>query len=90
MKETGASCVKMEGGAELAETIAFLTTRGIPVMAHIGLMPQHMHTVGGFKTQGKEKAHHPCKHVDGQGGEHRAYAAFNSQRCKKRDGNHQP
>jgi 3-methyl-2-oxobutanoate hydroxymethyltransferase len=54
MKETGASCVKMEGGAELAETIAFLTTRGIPVMAHIGLMPQHMHTVGGFKTQGKD------------------------------------
>ncbi len=54
LKETGAACVKMEGGAELAETIRFLTTHGIPVMAHIGLMPQHVHTVGGFKTQGKD------------------------------------
>ena len=54
LKETGASCVKLEGGAELANTIRFLSERGIPVMAHIGLMPQHMHRVGGFKTQGKE------------------------------------
>lgn len=54
LKETGAACVKLEGGAELADTIHFLTNRGIPVMAHIGLMPQHMHRIGGFKTQGKE------------------------------------
>lgn len=54
LKETGAACVKLEGGAELAETIRFLTARAIPVMAHIGLMPQHMNVVGGFKTQGKE------------------------------------
>lgn len=56
LKETGAACVKMEGGAELAPTIAFLSRRGIPVMAHVGLMPQHVHTVGGFKTQGREAA----------------------------------
>lgn len=56
LKETGAACVKMEGGAELAETISFVTARGIPVMAHIGLMPQHMHNVGGFKTQGRDAA----------------------------------
>lgn len=56
LKETGAACVKMEGGAELAPTIRFLSERGVPVMAHIGLMPQHMHRVGGFKTQGKELA----------------------------------
>lgn len=56
LKETGAACVKMEGGKELAETISFLTRRGIPVMAHIGLMPQHLHTAGGFKTQGREEA----------------------------------
>lgn len=56
IKETGAACVKMEGGAELAETIAFVSARGIPVMAHIGLMPQHMHSVGGFKTQGRDAA----------------------------------
>jgi 3-methyl-2-oxobutanoate hydroxymethyltransferase len=56
LKETGAACVKMEGGTELAETIRFLTQRGIPVMAHIGLMPQHSNTLGGFKTQGRDDA----------------------------------
>lgn len=56
LKETGASSVKMEGGAELASTIKFLTQRAIPVMAHVGLMPQHSNTIGGFKTQGKEVA----------------------------------
>jgi 3-methyl-2-oxobutanoate hydroxymethyltransferase len=54
LKETGAACVKLEGGAELAPTIRFLSERGVPVMAHIGLMPQHLHQLGGFKTQGKE------------------------------------
>lgn len=54
MKETGCMCVKLEGGAEMAETIAYLAQRAIPVMAHIGLMPQHLNTVGGFKTQGKD------------------------------------
>ena len=56
LKETGASSVKMEGGAELAPTIKFLTERAIPVMAHVGLMPQHSNAIGGFKTQGKEAA----------------------------------
>lgn len=58
LKETGATAVKMEGGVELAPTIRFLTERAIPVMAHIGLMPQHLHQVGGFKTQGKDLAAH--------------------------------
>lgn len=56
MKETGAAAVKMEGGVELADTIAHLTRSGIPVMAHIGLMPQHLHRYGGFKAQGKDDA----------------------------------
>lgn len=56
LKETGAHAIKLEGGAELAPTIRFLSDRGIPVMAHIGLMPQHVHQVGGFKTQGKDAA----------------------------------
>lgn len=56
MKETGAACVKMEGGAALAPTIRLLSQNGIPVMAHIGLMPQHHNHVGGFKTQGKDTA----------------------------------
>lgn len=56
MKETGCGAVKLEGGARMAETIAYLTERGIPVMAHIGLTPQSFHTMGGFKTQGLHAA----------------------------------
>lgn len=54
MKETGCHAVKLEGGAEMAETIRYLSQRAIPVMAHVGLMPQHMHQLGGFKAQGKD------------------------------------
>lgn len=55
MAETGCAAVKLEGGAEMAETIEFLTHRGIPVMAHIGLMPQAVNTVGGFRAQGRDQ-----------------------------------
>lgn len=55
MKETGCGAVKLEGGARMAETIRFLTERGIPVMAHIGLTPQSSHVMGGFKTQGRDE-----------------------------------
>jgi 3-methyl-2-oxobutanoate hydroxymethyltransferase len=53
MAETGAGAVKLEGGAHMAETIAFLVTRGIPVMAHLGLTPQSVNTLGGYKVQGR-------------------------------------
>jgi 3-methyl-2-oxobutanoate hydroxymethyltransferase len=56
MKETGCGAVKLEGGARMGETIRFLTERGIPVMAHIGLTPQSSHVMGGFKTQGRDEA----------------------------------
>ena len=56
MAETGCAAVKLEGGAELADTIEFLTQRGVPVMAHIGLMPQQVNTLGGFKSQGRDEA----------------------------------
>jgi 3-methyl-2-oxobutanoate hydroxymethyltransferase len=49
----GAQMVKIEGGEEMAETVHFLTTRGIPVCAHIGLTPQSVHQLGGYKVQGK-------------------------------------
>jgi 3-methyl-2-oxobutanoate hydroxymethyltransferase len=49
----GAHMVKLEGGAAMAETIAFLTERGIPVCAHIGLTPQSVHQMGGYRVQGK-------------------------------------
>src|SRR5260221_7438590 len=48
MAETGCGAVKLEGGAEMAETIRFLTRRGVPVCGHIGLMPQSVNTAGGF------------------------------------------
>lgn len=52
----GAQMVKLEGGAEMLETVEFLTSRGIPVCAHIGLTPQSVHQLGGYRVQGKESA----------------------------------
>jgi 3-methyl-2-oxobutanoate hydroxymethyltransferase len=49
----GAQMVKLEGGAEMVDTVAFLTSRGVPVCAHIGLTPQSVHQLGGYKVQGK-------------------------------------
>jgi len=60
IQETGCTAVKMEGGAMLAETIKYLTSRGIPVMSHIGLTPQRIQTIGGFKTQGRTEAEWPA------------------------------
>jgi len=53
LKEAGASAIKMEGGAEVAEHIKAMTKSDIPVMAHIGLTPQSIHRMGGYKVQGK-------------------------------------
>lgn len=53
MAETGAPAVKLEGGAHMADTIAFLSARGVPVMAHIGLTPQAVNTLGGYKVVGR-------------------------------------
>ncbi len=54
MRETGAAAVKLEGGQHMADTIAFLVARGVPVMAHIGLTPQSINTLGGYKVQGRD------------------------------------
>lgn len=53
MAQTGCAAVKLEGGETMAETIRFLSTRGIPVMAHVGLTPQAVNTFGGYKVQGR-------------------------------------
>ena len=53
MKETECGAVKIEGGRRMAETIRYLVDRGIPVMAHIGLTPQSVNVIGGFKAQGR-------------------------------------
>ena len=55
MKDTDCGAVKLEGGVPMAPTIRFLVERGIPVMAHIGLTPQHVNTFGGFKAQGRRR-----------------------------------
>ncbi|SEN25346.1 ketopantoate hydroxymethyltransferase [Roseovarius tolerans] len=56
MAETGAAAVKLEGGRHMAETINVLVARGVPVMAHIGLTPQSINTLGGYKVQGRGAA----------------------------------
>jgi 3-methyl-2-oxobutanoate hydroxymethyltransferase len=56
IKETGCGAIKLEGGRRMADTIAYLTARGIPVMAHIGLTPQSVNVMGGFKTQGRRRS----------------------------------
>ena len=53
--DSGAQALKLEGGEELVGTVEFLAERGIQVMAHIGLMPQRVHQMGGFRAQGKEE-----------------------------------
>ena len=67
MAETGCSAVKLEGGVEMAETVAFLVARGVPVMGHVGLtpqtatalgglMPQSVNTQGGYRAKGRAEA----------------------------------
>jgi 3-methyl-2-oxobutanoate hydroxymethyltransferase len=55
LKETGAAAVKLEGGDAMAPTISFLVQRGIPVMAHIGLTPQAVNTLGGYGARGRSQ-----------------------------------
>lgn len=55
MQEGGAQVVKLEGGAVMADTVRFLTERGIPVCGHIGLTPQSVHQLGGYRVQGREE-----------------------------------
>lgn len=56
MKETGCGAIKIEGGRRMAETITFLVERGVPVMAHVGLTPQAINTIGSFRAQGRDES----------------------------------
>lgn len=56
MKKSGAAAVKLEGGEPMAETVAFLVQRGIPVMGHIGLTPQAVNVLGGYSARGRNNA----------------------------------
>lgn len=66
MAETGCAAVKLEGGEAMAETIAFLTQRGIPVMAHVGLTPQAVNMLGGYGARGRSQHEHDKIIRDGQ------------------------
>ncbi|WP_297322274.1 3-methyl-2-oxobutanoate hydroxymethyltransferase [uncultured Bartonella sp.] len=59
LSATGCGAVKLEGGVEMAKTIRFLTRRGIPVMGHVGLTPQSVNSMGGFKPQGRQQSDWP-------------------------------
>src|SRR5436309_9408159 len=56
MAETGCGSIKLEGGEEMAETVAFLVRRGVPVMGHVGLTPQAVNALGGYRSRGHEPA----------------------------------
>ncbi len=56
IKEGGFEAVKLEGGAEVAEHVRRIVSAGIPVMGHVGLLPQTVHAMGGFKVQGKRES----------------------------------
>ncbi len=56
LKETGCGAIKLEGGRRMAETIAFLVERGVPVMGHVGLTPQAINTLGSFRAQGRDES----------------------------------
>src|SRR6187549_758301 len=56
LKETGAAAVKLEGGEAMAETVAFLTARGVPVVGHVGLTPQAVNALGGYRARGRDDA----------------------------------
>jgi 3-methyl-2-oxobutanoate hydroxymethyltransferase len=60
LKETGAQAVKVESGPTVAETIAYLTRRGVPVMGHVGLRPQAVLMYGAFKARGRDGADYAC------------------------------
>src|SRR4029079_18710713 len=64
MKETGCTAVKLEGGTRMAATIRYLSERGIPVMAHIGLTPLMVQVMGGFRTQGRDESEWPALEAD--------------------------
>ncbi|HSG32939.1 MAG TPA: 3-methyl-2-oxobutanoate hydroxymethyltransferase [Sphingomonadaceae bacterium] len=66
MAETGCAAVKLEGGQAMAETIAFLSQRGIPVMAHVGLTPQAVNALGGYAARGRSQEEHEKIIADGK------------------------
>src|SRR2546422_8130426 len=57
LKETGCGAIKLEGGRRMAQTIAFLVERGVPVMGHVGMTPQAINAIGSFRAQARDEGH---------------------------------
>ena len=66
LKETGCGAIKLEGGVHMAETISYLTSRGVPVMSHIGLTPQAVNVIGSFQPQGRYRSEWAAFEADAQ------------------------
>jgi 3-methyl-2-oxobutanoate hydroxymethyltransferase len=66
LKETGCGAIKIEGGVHMAETIRYLTDRGIPVMSHIGMTPQAVNMIGSFKPRGRFRSEWAAFEADGR------------------------
>ena len=66
LKETQCGAIKLEGGRRMAETIAFLVERGVPVMAHIGMTPQSINVLGSFRARGREESEWADFEADGR------------------------
>ena len=66
LKETGCGAIKIEGGAHMAETIRYLSDRGIPVMSHIGMTPQAVNMIGSFKPRGRFRSEWAAFEEDGR------------------------
>ena len=66
LKETGCGAIKLEGGVHMAETISYLTSRGVPVMSHIGLTPQAVNVIGSFHPQGRYRSEWAAFEADAQ------------------------
>jgi 3-methyl-2-oxobutanoate hydroxymethyltransferase len=66
LQETGCGAIKLEGGVRMADTVRYLVQRGVPVMAHIGLTPQMIQVLGGFRTQGRTAAEWPAIEADAE------------------------
>jgi 3-methyl-2-oxobutanoate hydroxymethyltransferase len=64
LQETGCGAIKLEGGKRMAETIHYLTLRGVPVIGHVGMTPQMVQVFGGFKTQGVTSEEWPAIEAD--------------------------
>ena len=88
VKEAGCDAVKLEGGVRMAETVAFLSERGVPVMGHIGLTPQSINTLGSFRAQGRDGRRHRFPRPRAGAGPERLARASGHRGQSRRRGHH--